>query len=143
MIFNVGAVGTTDADKIKYGDSNVEATLDNLNESVDELNESLENLEKASEELEDLLPFASSIYPSEDLVESYTCTKDWEVIYVLVYNASNTVGNICIVVNGEIKIAVNCSRQYEGYALPIKLKKNDVVTPFHQHNGTAAMQIIK
>ena len=44
MIFNVGAGGATDADKIKYGDSNVGATLDNLNESVDELNESLGNL---------------------------------------------------------------------------------------------------
>ena len=43
MIFNVGAGGATDADKIKYGDSNVGATLDNLNESVDELNESLTN----------------------------------------------------------------------------------------------------
>ena len=41
MIFNVGAGGSTDAEKIKYGDSNVGATLDNLNESVDELNESL------------------------------------------------------------------------------------------------------
>lgn len=52
MIFNVGAGGTTDADKIKYGDSNVGATLDNLTESVDELdksvgelNESLQNIE--------------------------------------------------------------------------------------------------
>ena len=44
MIFNVGAGGTTDADKIKYGDSNVGATLDNLNESVDELNNSLGGL---------------------------------------------------------------------------------------------------
>ena len=44
MIFNVGAGGTTDADKIKYGDSNVGDTLDNLNESVDELNESLGGL---------------------------------------------------------------------------------------------------
>ena len=43
MIFNVGAGGTTDADKIKYGDSNVGTTLDNLNNSVDELNESLDN----------------------------------------------------------------------------------------------------
>lgn len=43
MIFNVGAGGTTDADKIKYGDSNVGATLDNLNESVDELGNSLAN----------------------------------------------------------------------------------------------------
>lgn len=43
MIFNVGAGGSTDAEKIKYGDSNVGATLDNLNESVDELNESLGN----------------------------------------------------------------------------------------------------
>ena len=41
MIFNVGAGGATDADKIKYGESNVGATLDNLNESVDELNNSL------------------------------------------------------------------------------------------------------
>ena len=44
MIFNVGAGGATDADKIKYGDSNVGATLDNLNESVDELNNSLKGL---------------------------------------------------------------------------------------------------
>ena len=43
MIFNVGAGGATDADKIKYGESNVGATLDNLNESVDELNNSLTN----------------------------------------------------------------------------------------------------
>ena len=43
MIFNVGAGGATDADKIKYGESNVGATLDNLNESVDELNNSLAN----------------------------------------------------------------------------------------------------
>ena len=41
MIFNVGAGGSTDADKIKYGDSNVGATLDELNESVGELTESL------------------------------------------------------------------------------------------------------
>ena len=33
MIFNVGAGGATDADKIKYGDSNVGATLDELNNS--------------------------------------------------------------------------------------------------------------
>lgn len=45
MILNVGAGGATDADKIKYGDSNVGATLDNLNESVDDLNESLSNME--------------------------------------------------------------------------------------------------
>ncbi len=44
MIFNVGAGGSTDAEKIKYNDSNVGATLDNLNESVDELKESLQNL---------------------------------------------------------------------------------------------------
>ena len=45
MIFNVGAGGTTDADKIKYGDSNVGATLDNLNENVDELNNSLKRID--------------------------------------------------------------------------------------------------
>ncbi len=44
MILNVGAGGATDADKIKYGDSNVGATLDNLNESVDDLNESLDKV---------------------------------------------------------------------------------------------------
>ena len=43
MIFNVGAGGTTDADKIKYGDSNVGATLDELQEDVSELNERLVN----------------------------------------------------------------------------------------------------
>ena len=50
MIFNVGAGGATDAGKIKYGDSNVGATLDNLNESVDELNESLGNYLSYNEE---------------------------------------------------------------------------------------------
>ena len=41
MIFNVGAGGASNAENIKYGDSNVGATLDNLNESVDELNNRL------------------------------------------------------------------------------------------------------
>ncbi len=41
MILNVGAGGATDADKIKYGDSNVGDALDELNESLqNENNES-------------------------------------------------------------------------------------------------------
>ena len=44
MIFNVGAGGASNAENIKYGDSNVGATLDNLNESVDDLQEDVSTL---------------------------------------------------------------------------------------------------
>ena len=42
MIFNVGAGGASNAENIKYGDSNVGVTLDNLNESVNNLDNSVE-----------------------------------------------------------------------------------------------------
>ena len=48
MILNVGAGGATDADKIKYGDSNVADELNSLDQSVSELDESLEELKELS-----------------------------------------------------------------------------------------------
>ena len=54
MIFNVGA-GESKAEKIKYGDSNVGATLDNLNESVDELDKSVDELNNS---------LSMKVYPS-------------------------------------------------------------------------------
>ena len=55
MIFNVGAGGATDADKIKYGESNVGATLDNLNESVNNLDNSVAELNESVDELNNSL----------------------------------------------------------------------------------------
>lgn len=87
MIFNVGAGGATDADKIKYGDSNVGATLDNLNESVDELNESLPKYNEETDALEiylnGILVGSIPCYFKEITFELNADSKGWKVAKTL------------------------------------------------------------
>lgn len=85
MIFNVGAGGTTDADKIKYGDSNVGATLDNLNENVDELQEDVSTLNESLNNVVDKTVTFGSAYTTEDI----SCQKIGKIV-VLTFTLRGT-----------------------------------------------------
>ena len=117
MIFNVGAGGATDADKIKYGDSNVGATLDDLNESVDELDKSVDEL---NESLGSLLLYKESAQISVGANNTNTVNVTFPSGYKVVSifpNSTYTVAAYNTVSSTEIKITI---RNYHNASLNVK-----------------------